>query len=109
MSYAIGTIIYGVPVTERLYEVVADLENETALDEIGFELLYTASGSYQPGYCGVKLKEFDECADFHVLTELMVTATDEQREQAKAMIEALPEAIRDELAPISYYVIWSSS
>jgi hypothetical protein len=43
-----------------------------------------------------------------MLTDLMVTATPGQQEKVKDMIAALPEAIRDELAPIGYYVIWSS-
>jgi hypothetical protein len=44
MSYAIGTIIYGVPVTERLHEIAGqELEEITQLDQLGFELLYTSS------------------------------------------------------------------
>lgn len=115
MSYAIGTIVYGVPLTEKVHEAFNELMEEEDLDiDVGdyFDTLYTASGPHVPGYCGVELGEFDECCDaipFHDLQAMAAKATPDKIAQAIEKFQALPEKIQKACDTIGVYVVWSSS
>lgn len=66
MSYAIGNVIFGLPLTS---EAVKWLSEENSIEPIeddeilrGIEFLYSAGGD-RIGFCGVLLGLFDECAE----------------------------------------------
>lgn len=120
MSYAIGTIIYGVPLTEKIHKAFEELGEFEVADY--FEVLYSASNDYAPGYCGVKLGEFDECCDAIPFSELQTMAdkvsvtvagnsTDKAAKVTEALdkIQALPKEILKICDCIGVYMVWSSS
>lgn len=109
MSYAIANVIYGVPADEGVREAADGLGDDCPeLEDLGFEVMYSGSGSHMPGFCGVQLDSFDECGDF-LLSTLTLVPTDEQRAEAETKLAALPEAIRKACKPVDVYVVWSSS
>lgn len=75
MSYAIGHLVFGLPVIEEVAEKAAELdvalgeEDENFEDGVGFELLYTGSNC-EAGFLGVELLEFDVLVDFHLFSQL---------------------------------------
>lgn len=113
MSYAICQVVYGVPITENLIKVMDDEE----LENVGFETLYTASGNYPPGYCGVPLFKFDECEDlikWSDFTSQIEVLTEDRKSMALDMFNDLPlevkEALKeDDIEGPDVYMIWYSS
>jgi hypothetical protein len=113
MPYSIQTIIYGIPLTHKIYQFITDDTNEdeewsVEPEDHGFEVLY--SGSHDaPGYCGVVLAEYDECTDYRPLSEFMVKPTTKQKAASKKLIAALDPLIRKMAPKIGLYVIYHSS
>lgn len=113
MSYAICQVVYGVPITESLTKVMDDEE----LENLGFETLYTSSGNYPPGYCGVPIFEFDECEDFAKwsdFTSRIEGLTEDRKSMALDMFKELPlevkEALKEEgIEGPDIYMVWHSS
>jgi len=116
MSYAIGTVFYGIPLTKEIKEAVAEQENLDVSDldasffEDQFNMLYT-QGEGLEGYCGFKITEFDETAEVQLVSDFVkpFKASPKQKSEADKKIKALPEHMHKAAPKIGLYVIWSSS
>ena len=123
MSYAIGHLIYGLPVTEELSgaldDIIPTLEYGTEdLDEAGLHLLYTGS-SYYAGYLGEELLEFDVCVDyecFSTLENAKNKLSPSKKEEVVKMFQnfkkefpELGKLFDDSKLQIGYYIVWSYS
>lgn len=107
MSYAIGYIVYGFPVTEELNNAYEEMDEDwTELD--AFEHRYSGSASIRPGWCGVLLCTIDECNDV-LVSNLKLTPTAEQKTKAEAKFALLPKNIQAMCPPMDTYIIWGSS
>lgn len=107
MSYAIANVIYGVPLTKEVGFLIYGKDAEP--EDLGFEILYSGSADYSPGFCGVSLYLFDECSDSFPASQLVLVPTPEQRAQAEAKIAQLPEDVRKLCPPLNTYIVWSTS
>ena len=113
--YAICSIIYGIPITEELYPVIKDENDELFkkypdLPEMaGFETMYSGGSNIQPGYLGVELDEFDECCDAMAVSSLRMKPTQEELEKVAAMVKDLPQEVIDVALPVDVYFVWSTS
>lgn len=107
MSYAIGNIIYGIPLTDEIREAMRSRPDEEE-EDLGFEMEYSGSAPYRPGWCGVRLDTINECIDTRVWAVRWVP-TDEERAQAAELIAALPAEIRAVAGEPDVYIVWSSS
>lgn len=107
MSYAIGYIVYGFPVTKELNDAYQKMgEDWTELD--AFESRYSGSTKITPGWCGVLLGAIDEGGNVRV-SELKLTPTAEQKAAAEAKFALLPKRIRNLCPPMDTYIVWGSS
>lgn len=131
MSYSIVTVIYGVPITERLLKRMTELSfsehadknddheflfdeeellDEEEMEDFGpFETQYSASGGFTPGYCGVKLGQFDECRTFLSSEDVRTTPTAEEKKNANEMVSQIDPRLSGFLEKIGTYYIFSSS
>lgn len=91
MSYAIGSVVSGCPIPDKLAEFVQDVGDDAILDSIGFEGLYSASGCNPIGYCGVLVKKITECADVDLLRTSFFP-TEQQKVEAKEKLSKAREA-----------------
>lgn len=124
--YAIGNIIYGSPITEKVSNWLE--ENCECPDEVYEESItikYSGSASGLTGYVGVCLGSIDEAMDLLKLDldngiikfkyhhgdtkQIRLVPTDEEKDQAQRMREALPQELQDVLEPIGIYISWSTS
>lgn len=124
MSYAIANVVYGVPLTEEVWDAVRRYvespeyaavevhEEEIDLDDpesFGFETMYSGSGD-RPGYCGVKITDFDECSSQpwgKILSQASPTKT--QMIEAGEKISKLPACVRAVVGEPTLWLVWSSS
>src|SRR5262245_37318171 len=110
--YTIFNVIYGIPLTGEIMNVIRgdDVEvddcpcTDTDYDEscqyhgtglgsgdaaaCGFEVTYSGSGDYMPGWCGVNMYEFDEC-DVTLVRDMKLVPTEEQIAEARMKCEML--------------------
>lgn len=114
MSYAIVSVIYGVPKTEEALEKIdeweaADDERWTDGDHgtCGFHDLYSASGP-GAGFCGVELGELDSYRG-QLVSDVRLVPTEEEKLKAEALVAALDPELRKLTGPIGVYFIWSDS
>ena len=118
--YAIGTVIYGIPLTPRLNAWIEEHQDfEFDAEGLGFTQMYTGSGDFTPGYVGVALGTIDECGDEALDDPECVLGkqpTEEQRKQVLVDVQdvrdKLPEDVRDSLEmlpPVGRYLVWSTS
>ena len=118
--YAIGNIIYGTPLTEGVYVLAKEVqdagESHPLFDKLcdeeqfdGFETWYHGSSPWPPGFCGVKLGQFDERNDFAGIDIFSLQPTPEQRVAAEAAYNSLPEAVQECCLPLDTYIVWSTS
>jgi hypothetical protein len=118
MSYAIANIIYGVPITTKLLEYVNVQKGDDAesyLEEIGFDLLYSAGGD-TVGYLGFSLGQVDECTDVLRLSDLnafIENRTSEMMVGLQTLYDELPLDIKILMGTnginTDFYIVWSSS
>lgn len=121
MSCAVVSIVFGVPLTEEVYEKIQEWEHTEALDEngeykfvdgregpCGFTQLYSASGPYPYGFCGVELCELKSYQAQNI-TELQTSPTPEQYIEATKKVEALNPELKELAGPIGTYFIWSDT
>jgi hypothetical protein len=106
--YAIATIVYGVPVDEKIDRLVHERSFED-LEELGWEILYSGSSNISPGFLGVELCDLPTIEDSTLVSTLRFAPTDEERARAQALIDAQPEEIKALLPPPDVYIIWSTS
>lgn len=134
--YAIGYIVYGVPLSENFCQkfkglTLVDLpeihseftakeinDNKIKYDtllevvsEMFFETVYSGSGFMDcgPGWCGVQVGEFDEAQENILLSSLTPQITSVQKAEALAKIAKLPAAVRAILPEPDVYIVWGTS
>jgi hypothetical protein len=112
---ALVSIIYGVPLNKTVSKKLD--EWEIARDDrwfvngantCGFDTLYSASGNYYVGYCGVELDELDAHTP-ELLSNLITTPTEGQKKAAEELVAALDPELRALAGPIGVYTIWHDS
>jgi len=121
--YAIGNIIYGVPLTPQAVKAIEDTGD--SIDPY-FEALYSGNASSAIGYCGVKLGEIDECTDAVRITpdglipgsidgimkpkaKIPLAPTPAQKLEVVKKLAKLPKCVAGKLPPPGVYLVWSSS
>lgn len=123
MSYPISLLVYGVPYTPALNQAADGLLEAGKIDawglgeELGFKLLYDGSVEEIPGYLGVVLARNNVTWGYKLTVEcsfLGVHATDEQKQEAQKMYDALPKGLKDilkteEIEGPGYWTIWHTS
>lgn len=116
--YAIANVIYGIPLTDKIYDFIHSEENVDAEEltdygpdeeELGFTTPYHGGSNRTVGWLGVSLTEFDECSDFPLSDITNVKPTEEQIAEVKDKISKLPKEILDIALPTDIYVVWSTS
>lgn len=116
MSYAIFTVVYGVPLTEAAAELIDEWEGDVNHEKwfedehgtCGFTMLYTAGGP-MAGFCGAKLATFDEACDYFKLDDIVVAPTQEQVDDALKRVARLPPELQVLCPDPGVYVVPSSS
>ena len=115
MSYAIVSVVYGVPLTEECIRLINEWEADTNSDKwfednngvCGFTTLYSASGP-GAGYCGVQLDSLDSYCS-QLVDAIRMTPTTEEVEKATKLVKALPPELRKLTGKIGVYFIWSDA
>lgn len=113
MSYAILTVIHGVPLNQDVSDHIRALEEECGdLFEggggtCGFTTLYSASGTDLVGYCGVKLCTLPSYDSIRVGS--IPTPSQDQKDAAEKLVSELDLVLRDLAGPIDTYIVWSDS
>lgn len=127
MSYAIGHLVYGLPVLSEVSEKAKEVgvylgEGDDDDDQfgkgVGFELLYTGS-YYEAGFLGKELLEFDVCVDFHKLSQLeeaKLSLSDIDKTEVVGLVQefqteypALAQIYTNMGVGIDFYIVWSYS
>lgn len=118
MSYAIGNVIYGIPLGTNRYNPTGESEWSEELsiaieDELtGFLQYYSGSGDV-PAAFGVELCEFDEACYFVDITGLTLRPTIEQQAEVERAFNALPISLREEIitkfGTPRTFILWSTS
>jgi hypothetical protein len=116
--YAIGHIIYGLPLKAadcREADPEWSEELEEAMDdyEDGFHTPYSGSGE-NPAAFGVQLAMFDEACHHINLTDLVLTPTEEQKAEYARLFAGLTPDLQKELSAKSYgeprvFILWATS
>lgn len=104
--YLIGNIIYGIPINEKIADLIE--KNKKKYAKL-FEILYHGASDRHVGYCGVLLKEFDECNDFIKLEDLIIKPTNQELLEVESLIDKLPTEIQAVMDSVDTYIVWSTS
>jgi len=115
--YIIGNLIYGFPLTEDTWKIIEEWEEyeddrySTDNEETcGFTQLYHGGSDLPPGYCGVLIREFDECEDIYLGKDSFnIKVTELQKKEALSKIEKLNQELKAASPNIGLYIVWSSS
>lgn len=115
MSYAIVTVVYGVPLTEDCIDLINKWESDTESDKwtedgngpCGFTSLYSASGPGN-GFCGVVLDALESYGN-QLVSKVRMVPTKEEKKKAEKLVEALDPELRQRTGEIGVYFIWSDS
>lgn len=118
--YAIGQIIYGVPLCSNDFHAQHPATDENnpiseAVDneEAGFLAYYSGSAEVSPYAFGVELGQFDECCSYVSVRNLPLQPTQEQRDQYQALYDQQPQEIKAVLDCIvqepEVFILWSTS
>jgi len=108
--YAIGHVIYGIPLTKEIEKVCEKTLGVEVGEEDGgfFTTHYSGHVAPDAGFCGVELATFDECSNFP-LSKITKTPTRAEKVKAVAKIAALPKEIKRIMPQIGAWVVWSTS
>jgi len=108
--YAIGHVIYGIPLTKEIEKVCEKTLGVEVGEEDGgfFTTHYSGHVAPDAGFCGVELAAFDECSNFP-LSKIAKKPTAAQKMEAKAKIAALPPEIKKIMPKTDTWVVWSTS
>lgn len=125
--YSISNIIVGVPLTKELSRLVGTWESEgddrwQEWEDLGFETFYHGGAGQSMGFCGVKIGQFDECADYIKVNpdgvldyvgyrphKVNLVPTKEQIEEAQAKVNALSPELRELCPEFGVYIVQSTS
>lgn len=106
--YCIMTVIYGVPLNQKVYDEVENMGHEP--EDLGMETLYSGAGDITPGYCGVELSTFDEATDMSLLVSSIKMVPDQKQiNEANKLIAALPSKIQSMLPKPDVFIIFHTS
>lgn len=117
MTYAIATIIYGIPLNDDVHNIIFNWLQQTGEDEgidefvdEHFTTLYTAYGG-PAGYCGVEIFEFSEGDDIDIslLKDKLVTPSSEIISKAEKEILKISKELLKLLPKPDLYLVWNSS
>lgn len=115
MTYACASVIYGYPLVSNDGDVEYsdDLMDLIDSGEDGFLSFYSGSADQAPAAFGVEMDGFDEACAYVDGRDLRMQPTDDQKEQLKAMFDALDPAIQTEIQSICaepfVFILWSTS
>jgi hypothetical protein len=115
MTYAIATIIYGIPLDTYDADVTIseELSNLIEDQEGGFICLYRGNSDGPGQAFGIEVSEFDECNHHIDIKDLTFQPSLEQVKKLSDLLDALPNHIVDEMAktfgPARTFLLWSSS
>lgn len=115
--YAIGTIIYGIPLNSNSYgeeiEKSEALQDALECQESGFLEYYHGGSDVTPQAFGIELDGFDECSHHFFLSDLQLEPTDAQRAEYEEKFMNLDPALQEEIRAIAeeprVFVLWSTS
>lgn len=130
MTYPIATVVYGVPLTEAICDIVIPLDAENYDDferghavwdvddllfgnpkmgGLGFESLYSAGpdDDKTAGYLGVAL--WSDAYWELAAERFTLQPTDEQKKEVADLIESLPQWFRKQLPEPTVCLVWSDS
>jgi len=119
--YVIANIIYGTYKTKAVDRLINELKDiawdegnfkEVVGDEdepFGYDEMYSGNSEITPGWLGVDLDQFDECAHGIDVSKLNTLPTDKQKKEAQDKFDALPQELKDIAPPIGIYIVFSTS
>lgn len=116
--YAIVDVIYGIPLTKEINNLINKWETDPNCDKweedevgrmCGFEIIYSGNRNEPPGFCGVRLDQFDESDGYNSLINLKLEPTNDQKTETLELINNLDREIKDIIPPLGVYLIWSTS
>lgn len=102
-------IVYGVPVTEKLYREIFDSKECPMMDFGVFaeeEEYVEIEDTQTVGWYGVSMAEFDEFNNLQLSKVATMRPTEKQIAEMKEKIAALPEEARNKLPTPDVYVAW---
>lgn len=102
-------IIYGVPVTEKLYREIFDSEECPIMDFGVFveeEEDVEIEDTQTVGWFGVSMAEFDEFNNLQLSKVATMRPTEKQVAKMEEKIASLPEGARNLLPIPDVYVVW---
>ena len=121
MTYAIGNVIYGTPLTEEIIaEIEAVIQNlgDNNYDigdpeSYGFKKKYTGNGEFPTGcYFGIDIDSIDECSNVN-LVDLFAKIKEVQNLEEKydKKLQGLEDWVRRIVMkhPARPWIVWSSS
>jgi hypothetical protein len=113
MSYAIGNIIYGIPLDLDEEDLPEDHILREAVDGEydGFLSYYSGSGDI-PAAFGVEIDSFDECCFSIDISSLRLAPTDAQLRQYERLLEHVDQEVKAELEKFGEprtFILWSTS
>lgn len=115
MSYAIATIIYGLPLVSNDFEDLnysEELNEALENDDAGFHRFYSGGSNVDPAAFGVILGEFDEGCAYVDAHRLPLAPTPEQISEYVKLREPLSVALNEELDTYGeprVFFLWSTS
>lgn len=117
MSYAIANIIYGVPLTEEVSDLMNKWEQDETNDnwfesndgQCGFTTLYSGSAPQTIGFCGVLLGTLKEFKLYESLSKINTQPTALQIAKTTEKISKLHPEIKALLPDVDVYLVWSTS
>ena len=125
--YAIGNVIYGVPITEAMQKWFDGHADELGVGEwsdLGFEMSYSGNAEIEPGWLGVSLGGIDECEHVRIVpgtdtTGLQMQSLGEQPfdilpssvqvVDVYEKVKELPEDLKKVCPEVGTYIVWSTS
>lgn len=96
MSYAIFTVFYGLPLTSRTGRTTAQ-HKFIDREPNGLHTTYSGSATDTPAAFGINLGGFTECCHHVELEQINLLATQQQKNEYKALFEALSQRDKDVL------------
>lgn len=110
MSYAIVSVVYGIPLNEDVARKMDEWEesgDERWDDYHGWKRLYSASGP-ATGYCGVELCTLESYGQ-DLVSKYRLEPTPKEKAKAEQLVSKINDELRDLAGPIGVYFIWSDS
>lgn len=115
MAATIVNVIYGFPLNQKHDEKITEWEEDldspfyaTMNGVCGFRTMYSGYAMKRVGYCGVSFYSFMPSED-HLVDDLVLEPTEEQKQEALEKIEKVPQELRDLADEIGVYFVASTT